>query len=319
MDMAEKTEHDTPAMVDILEALNSSDPVSIPLLYRLSDLTPVELGEFCSGWATIDTDRRRVIVRHLADITEDNFHVDFSGVFEHCLEDIAPEVRKASLDGLWDSDKVSLIGRIIDLMESDPDIEVRALAAATLGHYVLLGEWRQIPGGAVEPVVESLLKKIEGEQTFDTVKHAALESVAASGHPRIESLIRDAYDSAELEAQKSALFAMGRSAETLWIDIVIDEMSSPIVEMRLEAARAAGEIGDKKAVPEVIELTSDEDLEVRLVAVSALGRIGGDIPRRFLEDIIADPDTKDLHEVASEALEEVDWLGGAIDLSPSDL
>jgi HEAT repeat protein len=95
---------------------------------------------------------------------------------------------------------------------------------------------------------------------------------------------------------------------------VIDEMSSPIVEMRLEAARAAGEIGDKSAIPEVIELTSDEDLEVRLVAVTALGRLGGDIPRRFLEDIIADPDMKELHEVATEALEDVDWLGGVIDL-----
>ncbi|MGB3713846.1 MAG: HEAT repeat domain-containing protein [Candidatus Promineifilaceae bacterium] len=312
--MAEKTEHDAPVMVDILEALNSSDPVSIPLLYRLSDLTPAELGEFCCGWATIDAERRRVIVRHLADIIEENFHVDFTGVFEHCLEDIAPEVRKASLDGLWDSDKVTLIRPIIDLMESDPDNEVRALAAATLGHYILLGEWGQIRAGAVEPVVESLLKQIDDEQTADIVKYAALESVAASGHPRIESLIHDAYDSADLEAQKSALFAMGRSAETRWINTVIDEMSSPIVEMRLEAARAAGEIGDKSAVPEVIELTSDEDLEVRLIAVTALGRLGGHIPRRFLEDIIADPDRIELHEVASEALEEVDWLGGAIDL-----
>jgi HEAT repeat protein len=312
--MAEKTEHDEPVIVDILEALKTSEPVSIPLLYRLSDLTKVELGEFCSVWATIDTDRRRVIVRHLADITEENFQVDFSGVFEHCLEDIAPEVRKASLDGLWDSDKVSLIRRIIDLMESDPDNEVRALAAATLGHYVLLGEWRQISVGAVEPVVESLLKQIEDEQTDGTVKNAALESVAASGHPRIKSLIRDAYDSAELHAQKSALFAMGQSAETHWINIVIDEMSSPILDMRLEAARAAGEIGDKSAVPEVIELTSDEDLEVRLVAVAALGRLGGEIPRRFLEDIIADPDMNELHEVATEALEDADWLGGAIDL-----
>jgi HEAT repeat protein len=312
--MAKNTEQDAPVMADILEAMDSGDHVSIPMLYRLSDLTPVELGEFCSGWATIDNDRRRVIVRHLADITEENFHVDFSGVFEHCLEDISPEVRKASLDGLWDSDKVSLIRPIVDLMENDPDNEVRILAAATLGHYVLLGEWRQLSAGAVEPVVESLLKQIEDEQTDDAVKNAALESAAASGHPRIESLIYNAYDSAELQAQKSALFAMGRSAETRWINIIIDEMSSPILEMRLEAARAAGEIGDKSAIAEVIELTSDEDLEVRLVAVAALGRLGGDIARRFLEDIIADPSMEELHKVASDALEDVDWLGGVIDL-----
>jgi HEAT repeat protein len=306
-------------MTDILEALKTSEPVSIPLLYRLSDLNSTELGEFCSEWATIDDERRRVIVRHLADITEENFHVDFSGVFEHCLGDNSPEVRKASLDGLWDNDSVSLIRQIIDVMEEDPDHEVRVLAAATLGHYVLLGEWRQIPASAVDPVVESLLRQIDDKQTIDAIKHAALESVAASGHPRIESLIFDAYDSAYLDAQKSALFAMGRNADSRWINIVVDEMSSPIAEMRLEAVRAAGEIGDEMAVPEVIELTSDEDLEVRLVAVSALGRLGGDLPRRFLEDIAVDPDRKELHEVATEALEEVDWLGGGIDLSRADL
>lgn len=319
MDIAEQTENGAPGMADILEELRSSDPVSIPLLYRLSDLTPVQLGVFWSGWATLDPERRRVIVRHLADITEENFHVDFTDIFEYCLEDNEPEVRKASLDGLWDSDRVAVIGRIINIMESDRDIEVRSLAAATLGHYVLLGEWRQIPTRSSEPIVESLLEQIDSKQSEDVIRHAALESVAASGHPRVESLIHDAYDSAELDAQKSALFAMGRSADSRWINILVDEMSSPMTEMRIEAARAAGEIGEKSAIPELIELTSDEDLEVRLVAVSALGRIGGEIPERFLQDMIADPDMKDLHEAASEALDELDWFGGDIDLSLSDL
>ncbi len=319
MDMEDKNDNGSQSFETILEELKSSDPISIPLLYRLSDLTPAELEEFCGPFAKIDRERRRVIVRHLADITEENFHVDFTNVFAQCLEDNAPEVRKASLDGLWDSERVTLISRIIELMESDPDLEVRAVAAATLGHYVILGEWQQIHTHSVEPIVESLLKQIDSDLTEEPIKHAALESVSASGHPRVESLIRDAYDSAALEAQKSALFAMGRSVDSRWINIVIDEMSSPLDEMRLEAARAAGEIGHNSAVAELIELTSDEDLEIRLVAVNALGRIGGDVPSRFLQDIVDDPDMMELNEAAAEALEEMDWLGGEIDLSPGDL
>jgi HEAT repeat protein len=319
MDKNEVRDNGSQPIGTLLEELVSSDPISIPLLYRLSDLTQAELGEFCGAFSKIDGDRRRVIVRHLADITEENFHVDFTDVFAQCLEDDVPEVRKASLDGLWDSEKVALIGKIIDLMESDPNLEVRAVAAATLGHYVLLGEWQQISTHSVEPLVESLLKQIDSDQTEELIKHAALESVSASGHPRVDSLIRDAYDSAALEAQKSALFAMGRSADSKWINIVVDEMTSPLTEMRLEAARAAGEIGHASAVPELIELTSDEDLEVRLVAVASLGRVGGDISSRFLQEIIEDPDMADLVDAATEAMEEMDWLGGDLDLSLGNL
>lgn len=317
--MDENTENSPQAINELLEELKSSESLSVPMLYRLSDLAPNEFAEFCGAWSSVDRERRRIIVRHLADISEENFHVDFTDVFGHCLDDKSPEVRKASLDGLWDSERVTLIRRIINLMEGDPDTEVRVLAAATLGHYVLLGEWRQIPDGSVEPLVESLLNQIDNERSVEPIRYAALESVAASGHPRVESLIYAAYDSASLSAQKSALFAMGRSADTRWINIVIDEMSSPLVELRLEAARAAGEIGHRSAIPELIELTSDEDLEVRVVAVSALGRVGGDIPQQFLQELVDDPDRRELNEVASEALDEMDWLGGEVDLSLGDL
>ena len=92
-----------------------------------------------------------------------------------------------------------------------------------------------------------------------------------------------------------------------------------MTELRLEAARAAGEIGHKSAVPELIELTSDEDIEVRVVAVSSLGRSGGEIAQQFLQEMVDDPDVEELSEAATDALEEMDWLGGEIDLSLGDL
>jgi HEAT repeat protein len=316
--MIGEKDNDVKPLEAILEKMKADEQVSVSLLYQLSDLTPDGIGDFCGQWANIDADRRRVIVRHLADISEQNYQVDFTSVFEHCLDDAMPEVRKASLDGLWDSDRLSLISRIVSMMETDADIEVRILAAATLGHYVLLGEWGQIPARSIEPIVDALLEQIDNEGIQDPVRHAALESVSASGHPRVESLIEEAYDSGDLDKQISAMFAMGRSADPRWINIVIDEMSSPITEMRLEAARASGEIGRSAAVPELIELTSDEDLEVQLVAVAALGRIGGDIAQQVLGDMIDDPDQEELYEAATEALDEIDWLGGEIDLSLSD-
>ncbi|MFN2188112.1 MAG: HEAT repeat domain-containing protein [Candidatus Promineifilaceae bacterium] len=302
----------------ILNKLQQSETLSISLLYQLSDLTPDEFGEFCDAWSGMESEKRRIIIRHLADISEESFEVDFYDIFAHCLEDVEPEVRKASLDGLWDTERIPLIVRIIELMESDPDIEVRTLAAATLGHYVVLGEWGFIPQQRVAPIIEALLNQADVLDGHQPLRHAAIESLAASAHPRVEPLIHELYASADLRAQKSALFAMGRTADSRWIDTVIDEMSSPEVDLRIEAARAAGEIGHKSAVSELIELTSDEDFEVRVVAVNALGSIGGDISRRFLLDILDDPDFEDLNEIILEALEEIDLLGGEIDLSLVD-
>ena len=302
----------------VLTELQSADFPSIPLLYRLSDLSPGDFGEFCSTWSEIDREKRRVIVRHLADLSEENYVVDFADVFAHCLDDDEPEVRKASLDGLWDSERVTLIQRIIDLMEKDPDLEVRVRAATNLGHYVILGEWGQIPQHTTEPIIDALLSQLQNESHLP-LRYAALEAVSASGHPRADSFIHEIYDSAEIQGQKSALFAMGRSADAKWVDIVIDEMSSPEVELRFEAARAAGEIGHKSAVPELIELTADEDEDVRFVAVHALGQIGGDISRRYLEELADDPDQdEDLSEAAWDAVQEIDIFGDDIDLSLVD-
>ncbi len=299
----------------------NDEHVSVPLLYRLSDLMADELATFRERWTEMPEERRYIIVRHLADITEENFEVDFSDVFAHCLQDNAAPIREAALDGLWDTERVNLISPIVDVMEHDPSVKVRMMAAATLGHYVLLAEWGQIPAARVEKVVNALLAELENKATAVQVRRAALESLGAASHPKVPALIEDAYENGDLEMQLSAVFAMGRSADNRWLPIVLDEMGSPYEEMRLEAARAAGGIGDTEAADDLVDLTADDDLEVRLAAVTALGQIGGDQARQALERLAEDPDAEELYDAVDEALEEFDWLGGEVylmDWEPDD-
>jgi HEAT repeat protein len=303
---------------DVMNSLRSDRPISIPMLFQLSDLSPDELDHFCTEWSGIEEERRRVIIRHLADISEENFQVDFSEVFSHCLADEAPSVRMASLDGLWDTDRLALIDPIIRLMESDADTEVRSLAAATLGHYVLMGEWQQIPYENISPIVERLIGQIDSEETPQSVKRAALESLGAASHLRVSSLIEQAYDEGDPDMQISAVFAMGRSADARWLPIIIDEMLNPTMEMRIEAARAAGEIGSSDFIPNLAELVWDEELEVRLMAIAAMGQIGGDLAEQVLQDLVIDPEASDVHNAAIEAIEEMGWLDSDIDLSLFD-
>jgi HEAT repeat protein len=298
-----------------LTELLTGEQVRVPLLFRLSDLSAEQLEELKARWPEADEERRRVIMRHLADISEENFEVDFGSIFAFNLADSSPAVRMAALDGLWDTDQAAFIPPIIALMQSDENNEVRALAAATLGHYIVLTEWGQVPRSATGRVVDALLAQYDAPDTPHSVRRAVLESLGAAGHPRVNGLIEDAYDSGDLGQQLSAVFAMGRSADERWLATVIDEMSSPLLEMRVEAARAAGSIGDSDALERLEELIEDEDLEVRLAAVHALGQIGGDTATRILERIGEDPEAAELHEAVEEALDEMDWVGGELNLS----
>jgi len=222
---------------EILYMLSGDEQILVHRLYRLSDLTTDDLERFCDRWPQIEEDRRRIIVRHLADITEENFHVDFSDIFAFCLADTSAAVRMASLDGLWDTERLALISPILDLMESDPSVEVRSLAAATFGHFVLLAEWGQIPDDKVAPVIETLVDLLDNAETLEPVKRAAIESIGAATHPRVPGLLERAYNSHDLAMQTSSLFAMGRSADSRWLSYIIEKMSSPYEELRIEAAR----------------------------------------------------------------------------------
>ena len=294
----------TLSIAELMRSLQSSDDITLSVLYRLTDLGPDDLVEFCQGWDEIDDERRRIVTRHLADISEENFQVDFSSIFACCLGDKAPAVRVAALDGLWDSEKKALIAPIVQLMLTDPDEEVRTVAVATIGHFILLAEWDVIPLKSTDYAVESLLSLLDESETPPVIYRAALESLSPSSHERIPSLVEDAYDSGDHKLQISAVYAMGRTADKRWLPIILDEMASSSLEMRVETARAAGHIGSTEAVSELADLVADEDLEVRLAAVTALGQIGGSLALRILEEMDGDPDFDDVRFAIEEAMEE---------------
>jgi HEAT repeat protein len=297
-----------------LRAILTDEQIPVHLLYRLSDLTQQEFNQFTSGLATLEEDRRQALVRHLADIAEENFLVDFSPIFAYLLDDMDAAVRLAALDGVWDSTDSRLIEPIIALMREDPDMDVRAAAARALAHYVLMSEWGEISDSYSELIVDSLLHEHERADRNSDLKRATLEAMAAGNHPRIAACISEAYESSSADLQLSALFAMGNSADERWLPIVLDEMGSPSAEMRSEAARASGAIGSSDAISRLSDLLVDEDLDVCVSAVVALGQIGGEEAYELLNQLAEDPDYEELHDVIDHVLEEMDWTGGEFDL-----
>jgi hypothetical protein len=295
------------AFSDALHDLWFEEQVPIHLLYRLSDMTEDEMGEFVRTWPECDEARRREIVRHLVDISEEDFIVNFQPLFAFCMEDPNSEVRIASLDGLWDTTDLNLVKPIIKRLESDPVAEVQAAAAGALAHFLFMSAWGELRGVRTEVIVDALLAAFNNPHSSQILRRVALEALGSVNIPEVNKAIEDSYESPELELQLSALFAMGNSADPRWLPVILDEMESPYEEMRQEAARAAGNIGDVQAVPRLAELAYDENEEVAQAAIEALGEIGGDQAQEILLAMSEDLDLDDLELIISHALEEASW------------
>jgi HEAT repeat protein len=301
---------------EVLASLFEDETMAIHQLYRLSDMGSQESADFHRYWSASSDERRGIIVRHLADVSEENFIVDFSPIFTLCLQDSHSPVRIAALDGLWDSTDVSLVEPIINMLENDPSTEVKVAAARSLAHFLLMSEWGQLKGADTAAIFEALSSTYEDALVALPVKCAALEAMGSLTLPRVVKYFEEAFDDSVQELQLSAMFAMGISADPRWLPILLDEMESPVTAMRAEAARASGAIGSSSAVAQLAELIFDEDEDVARAAITALAQIGGDDAHHSLEVLLSDSDFAHLHEAAEEAIEATMWLEADIDLYP---
>lgn len=298
----------------VLTSLFTSEDMPIHLIYRLSDLSEADFRTFQKEWPEVAEERRLALARHMADIAEDNYIVDFTPLFAHLFTDKAAMVRVAALDGVWDAESPDIVPPILTMLKSDPDVSVRASAARALAHYILLAEWGQIDEQLEATIIDALLAEYDKPLVAQEVKRAALEAVSASGHPRVAELIDDAYEEGNDDMQLSAIFAMGNSADDRWLPIVEAELGSPSPDFRAEAARACGMIGSQSAIDALEELLTDEELEVGLAAVYALGQIGGERVTALLSRLAEDPDFEEFYDAIDEALEEMDIMGSEFDM-----
>ncbi len=298
----------------VLEALLAAEDIPVHLVYRLSDLSEADFQRFAKGWQDVTEERRVALALHMAEIAEDNFLVDFVPIFAYLFEDPSPTVRIAALDGLWDSEDLTLVEPILDLMRTDDNVGVRAAAARALAHYILLAEWGQINNSLTATIVDGLLAAYENPLSAQEVKRAALEAVASASHPRIPELIDDAYEEGWDDLQLSAIFAMGISADERWLPILEQELSSPSPDFRAEAARACGIIGNEESIDALEYLLDDENQEVGMAAVAALGQIGGERAYSLLARIAEDPKYEVFYEAIEEAIEEMESMDKGLDI-----
>jgi HEAT repeat protein len=298
----------------LLHLRNMNERLVTQDLYALSDMTHEQFARFREVWPSIESERRRSVIRNLVELVEHSFEVNFDPIFLLALADEDSEVRAAAIDGLWENEDQALIGPLVHLLRADESSAVRAAAATALGRFVLLGEHEEIDRAPAMLAEEALLETIRhGEEELE-VRRRAVEAIAYSGEAGVREIIEAAYYDEDEKMQASALFAMGRSADPYWYKLLLKELDNPNPEIRFEAARACGELEASSAVSRLAQMAFDDpDREVQEAAVWALGHIGGREARQTLEACY-ESDDEFLSQVAADVLDDMDFLGDNISI-----
>ena len=305
-----------PPVEEIIATLADEDqPLVMTELAELSGLTTAELGLFTDTWATISPDRRRKIIIRLVEMAEDNLKLDFNGIYKFCLDDPDDEVRLQAIEGLWESEEPSLLDRLIDLLESDSSEKVQAAAAVAIGKFALLAEHQKLTDEQMSKIQKSLLSTLSDKSKSAEVGRRALEAAAPISIPEVKKTIEDAYKSKDVKLKISAIYAMGKSCDLVWMPALLKDLFHPEAEVRYEAAGACGELEEESAVPLLIELIEDFDADVQMAAIQALGKIGNQEAKNRLQECLED-ENEVVREIAGQVLNELATFEDPLSFQP---
>ncbi len=291
--------------------------ISNPMLYALSAPTRAEAARFQQIWPALPVTRRHEVIAALVENAEANFELDFDALFRITVEDEDAQVRAASIEGLWENEELWLIAPLLRMLQQDAAADVRAVAASSLGRFVLLGELEELDQSHLSAIQEALYEVINTQDEPVEVRRRAIEAIAYSTEEGVHDLLTAAYEDADEEMRISAVFAMGRSADPEFAEPIQFELGSSNPAMRYEAARACGELELDEAVPALIRLIADSDREVQSAAVASLGQIGGKRAREALERCVSEGDEV-LQLAAEDALAELQLGRQPLDLLAYD-
>lgn len=308
---------DEPLDLDAEAALESADEPRGDIVARLRDpglkfgslrfisgLTRGESGVVQETWPTLPVERRRRLVRAMADLAELTVELDFARVLRIAMRDTDAEVRARAIEALWEHESPDYLAALLDVLHRDDSAEVRQAAAKALGPFAV----RAVLGSLTEPLTvrlhDDLLETAREMREPIEVRRPAIESLGPFNDEPVAALITELYDRGDLEDRVSALFAMGRSYNVRWLNMLLDEVQAEENEVRFEATRALGELGQAEAVPELIGRLEDEDRAVRIAAVIALGQIGSRSATNALREHRADEDDEEWTDAIDAALAE---------------
>ena len=179
------------------------------------------------------------------------------------------------------------------------------------------GELDKISKQLKKKIEDRLLAVLDGDHPLE-IQRRALEAVSYSSRDEVKEHILAAYEQDLDDWIASALFAMGRSYDHDYSDLVADRLQHTSPKVRLEAVRACGELALEDAVPVIVDLLNDLP-DIREAAIWALSQIGGEDAGPAIHGLLDDEVDGEEEELIQQALERLDFLEDGVNMSMFDM
>jgi HEAT repeat protein len=293
--------------------LDHDAPIPTERLHELSDLDSDQMALLRQKWSQFDVGKRRSLIKELGRLAYDNIEVTFESINKYALNDPDPFVRQVAICNLWESEDISLIQSFIHVLEKDPSDSVRAAAASALGSFVYIAETEDIPHSLKLEMEDALLHSMSVEKS-EHIRRSCLESLGFSSRKEVEPFILEAYTSTHNEMRKSALLAMGRSANKKWQESVKSELYNPDPDLRFVAAKAAGELEIREAILDLLDLLEDVNRDVKRAAIWSISQIGGSAASEALISLLESGEDEEDSQLIQDALDNLAFVNGTRDL-----
>jgi hypothetical protein len=101
--------------------------------------------------------------------------------------------------------------------------------------------------------------------------------------------------------KRSALQAIARSSDRMWVEHILEDLDHSDASVRFEAVNALGEIGEEIDASHLAGPLDDDDLLVQTAAVAAVEKLGGIEAKRLLQIASQSPEPS-VARAAEEAL-----------------
>jgi HEAT repeat protein len=292
-------------LISVLKSVELSSQTVVPstVVYGLSDLTLEEFRMIEPVWRDLPAVIKHRVLRALDEASEAMFELNYREIALRCLSDESSLVRSTSIELLWIDESVETMRKLMELAKSDPDNSVRTGALESLGRFILLGEYGDIPADLAAQAQELTYRLHTDAAQSVEIRRRALEALANSSYSEVKHLIRAAYADGNHELKVGAIFAMGRTCNKMWRNLLMDELESVDNECLYEAIRACGQIQLRESVQRIGEFTISDDQEIQMMAIWSLGEIGGKRAYEILTNLEENADDDDAANAIDEALD----------------
>lgn len=262
------------------------------------------------------------ILEQLDEMAED-FGIDHTDDFLVYVDHASEKIRASAIRCLWEANLDEVWPVLKQTAETDSSEEVRSTAISVMGRYIFEQLLQSDPDADESDLYTDANLILEVRAWLDGVlarptstlmeRRRTLEALSFFPQDSERALMTEWSQSEDAELRMTAIFAMGRSAEPMFVEPILKAFEDSDDRVRRESLRAIGEAGMVEGLPLLEAVLNGSNREYKLEAISALGELGGDRAEELVQDLVvdADPEISELANLAVVNIEEArmveDW------------